>query len=736
MENSKEKVNKAVAFDMRQVLSVFLPLLALYTALDGGGWQLLPSSTVYLFVVAGVIVFISTSRSFRLPPLSASIIGVVFLVAILATFLITYSYDKSLGSFLYNTGIALTFFLGVNIAAPKYRTRAVTLLIISFAVVILVGYWIYIAARLGVIPPTHDMLHYFFATFYWKNPAAGYIVLFLPLVWIYGLCRTAGASSKFRILFVILGILGAAALLLTRSRGAFLALGISLVIFGWTAFPLLRGWRRWGTVAVMAILSVVIAIVLLPPKTERARAMVNAGRDAKIMNAIPELGQGPARQERSTVERVEMLQMGLHIYKDHPLLGVGFGAFIVAYPSYLKSSHYLSKHLHNQYLQYLVEGGTVGGLSFAGLIVVLIILLLRRVLHSKDDPYPVGVLLGFTALALHIGLDFDYDFSGITFPAALLVGMALGTPLADTGGDSNSVSLHKLSRIASILIVSILFLLGAARLGAELLHRKADSLAAMGNYPNSAETEMKAHRLNPLSAFYNYSLGILAKEWRRESDALRWFGNAYRLEPNSSFLCFQYGKQLYDTGNKNEGIKLIKRSVELAPYSSPQHYNILAKILLEKGDISEAMELYSDVIDRFSGDPSTEYTARTASYRYYIGHSYIGLGEIVAARDSAYTLIKHGERLVCPRKWDAIATFFGMKIVSPEWVVFQTVESNNGKQTELYSTDDVTYDLLAGKSTVMFTYLAIDKDGELHKHSGKLNLTLSPDGWQITGGNR
>ena len=64
------------------------------------------------------------------------------------------------------------------------------------------------------------------------------------------------------------------------------------------------------------------------------------------------------------------------------------------------------------------------------------------------------------------------------------------------------------------------------------------------------------------------------------------------------------------------------------------------------------------------------------------------------------------------------------------------VESNKGKQIELSSIDDVIYDILGGRSTVMFTYIATDKDGELHEHSGKLNLILSPDGWQITGGNR
>jgi len=66
-------------------------------------------------------------------------------------------------------------------------------------------------------------------------------------------------------------------------------------------------------------------------------------------------------QKKGWSERLAMWHAGWEIYRDHPWFGSGPGTFKVQYPKYRShgDTHNLGNFVHNDYLEYLLEGGPV-----------------------------------------------------------------------------------------------------------------------------------------------------------------------------------------------------------------------------------------------------------------------------------------------------------------------------------------------------------------------------------------
>jgi O-antigen ligase len=86
--------------------------------------------------------------------------------------------------------------------------------------------------------------------------------------------------------------------------------------------------------------------------------------------------------------RVDLWQVGLHVFRDHPIFGVGAGNFRVIEPSYaiadinLRSTHLvvdLTKVVHNTYLHLLTEIGLIGLALFISIIVAALALGIRAI---------------------------------------------------------------------------------------------------------------------------------------------------------------------------------------------------------------------------------------------------------------------------------------------------------------------------------------------------------------------
>lgn len=132
------------------------------------------------------------------------------------------------------------------------------------------------------------------------------------------------------------------AILLTLSRGGFLALGVIL-------FLLIAQTRR-KTVAVLLLLSIIGPSLLLLP--------------TEVWERVGTIGLTSV--DRSIQMRVELLKGGLKMFLDHPLFGVGIGNFITHSVRY--SGVLVPSFAHNMFLHVAAETGVLGVLFFSSLI--------------------------------------------------------------------------------------------------------------------------------------------------------------------------------------------------------------------------------------------------------------------------------------------------------------------------------------------------------------------------------
>jgi O-antigen ligase len=197
-----------------------------------------------------------------------------------------------------------------------------------------------------------------YGTFGQPNPFAGYINIPLSIV----LALTLLARNWImRILAGTATILLGLVEYLTQSRGGELAIASALVFIVLAGMPQIRVLMRIG---ILAIFGFVVALILgLIPLHVFDPIL-------RILGLVQISFTQPTSQDYSTAERLAHWIAGLHMYFDHPILGVGIGNYPDAYPQYFIT---IFKdplgHAHNYYINIAAETGTIG------LIVYLLFLL-------------------------------------------------------------------------------------------------------------------------------------------------------------------------------------------------------------------------------------------------------------------------------------------------------------------------------------------------------------------------
>ena len=205
---------------------------------------------------------------------------------------------------------------------------------------------------------------------------------------------------------VIACLLAAAALLLTQSRGAFVALCAALVAFVWSLrrMALVKAGTFVKAAALFAI-GLVAGIVWLAGEETLGRF---AASDAQALNRLT--------YYRTTWEAIW----------DRPLLGTGYGTYADAFRAYNHpdtGTYFLDK-AHNTYLQVIIElGWPAAAALYSGLALL--------VFRSLQAPLPQGgtaalpaVLAACSVLvAVHALVDFSLEMPANAATYALLLGV-------------------------------------------------------------------------------------------------------------------------------------------------------------------------------------------------------------------------------------------------------------------------------------------------------------------------
>jgi O-antigen ligase len=247
-----------------------------------------------------------------------------------------------------------------------------------------------------------------FGPFINRHHFAGYmeLTLALPLGYIF-----AGAVERDkRILYGVLAAIMALALVLTNSRGGMLSLAAEMMF----VVIVSAGVRRTGAqldegreesrvlrlrrVALHAGLGFALLVALFV-------GTLFFGGEGALSRLV-----GSINTDDPTTGRVQFWRATMAMIADHPLAGVGLGAFAVAYSGYDQTNGrlYRLEQAHNDYLQVVSDAGVAG----AVLAVLFVALLMRagfKRLGSHDKTrraIALGALTGCFAVLVHSFFDF------------------------------------------------------------------------------------------------------------------------------------------------------------------------------------------------------------------------------------------------------------------------------------------------------------------------------------------
>lgn len=265
------------------------------------------------------------------------------------------------------------------------------------------------------------------------NHFAGMVELLLPLPLAYLLFAKINLEQRLLWLFSV--VLMAVALIFSLSRGGILALGIELA-----ALMLFAKWDRLQSVRSGR----------LPGPAEARPAMSNGmlgnglmlgGALAAVVVLALWIGYEPLSKrfgtvregagEYSVVTRTEYWRGAWQMFLDHPIAGVGLGAFPTAYPSYGHSSakNERLEQAHNDYLQLLADSGLIGALVGLWFLFELIRTARRQFqtlnrARNLDRALVIGGYVAMLGIAVHSFLDFNLQIAANALLFLLVVALA------------------------------------------------------------------------------------------------------------------------------------------------------------------------------------------------------------------------------------------------------------------------------------------------------------------------
>ncbi len=450
----------------------------------------------------------------------------------------------------------LVFLVVINRYTNRHHARRLLKTVAwSGFVVALVGFFskLFMAdSILGVYAFKGEMR--FFSTFVNSNHLAGYTGLCTPLI--VGLAL----SSRYRqekALYAFMAVITGAALIASLSRGGMIAFGIGCVFL--MVFAMTRSMKDFRKVL---MIQVVAAGVLL---------IAGYLFYDTIINELRTLGNLQAIEEDAKIRGWEGT---LPMMAQHPIVGVGRGAFSTAYPKYksvmLQGTF---SHAENQVLQYMTEWGPLfGGLFVVG-FVICFLMALRRAKHSFTMG---GCLAGIFAVSAHNLVDFNLEIVGVALPFVVVLGVLAVSPFTHAGRPTKFERYFRLPYKIQPVLLGLTGLIGGACL----------SYAASNNIDRMTDNLMRHANVNPTEPCSNNAFGMAACEIMRShpadfmtplllgklylqekppklQPAIHWLNRAQYLNPTMSLPHWLSGRALYLGGYEDQAMLEYRSAIHL-----------------------------------------------------------------------------------------------------------------------------------------------------------------------------
>jgi O-antigen ligase len=283
---------------------------------------------------------------------------VIAMLALVSTMVLSTTVALNLSSSLKEISKWLEFVIVILLGGQYLRTRRQiwTIVVLICLAGISQAFYGYIQAFFNLGPQSfiRDASLRVYGTFDQPNPYAGYINIPLSITLALTLL---GRNWPIRMLAGLAAVMLGIAEYLSQSRGGEMAIAAALVFIVLAGMPRIRAFMRAFIILLLGLLEGLLA------------GWIPLNIFSPIMHFLGLVQISflePTSQDYSTAERLAHWFAGLHMFLDHPLLGVGIGNYADAYPQYFITifTDPLG-HAHNYYINIAAETGSIGLIAFA-----------------------------------------------------------------------------------------------------------------------------------------------------------------------------------------------------------------------------------------------------------------------------------------------------------------------------------------------------------------------------------
>lgn len=249
------------------------------------------------------------------------------------------------------------------------------------------------------------------------NFVGGVLAMLAPIPFAYGINKWKKEKYAQAIIFFSMVVLILIGMILTSSRGAWLALFLALLV--WVLWRVSINLSRRINQPYWLFYLLLLLLILLPVIWIASTAPEGI---IGLANRAPGLPSGESR--------LELFESTTKLIGDFPFTGGGLRSFSGLYSQYIRvTPYFLFSYSHNFYLDVLLEQGFIGGFVLLFLILVSAWMLARRVYDDRKAlqaaPLSEAVLIGILVLLIH-GLIDDPLYGDLGTPLLLLLpGLAL-----------------------------------------------------------------------------------------------------------------------------------------------------------------------------------------------------------------------------------------------------------------------------------------------------------------------
>lgn len=471
------------------------------------------------------------------------------------------------------TSYGLIFFLVIN-AFPDFKSSELILklLVISMTLVSIIGLLQYYFYEDRLIQTFFSITTSMGSTFGNKNMASHFVVMTLPLSFIY---LVISSNKKNIVLYSITTFIGLWFIMFASARQAYVAIALELfilIVFFALDFFKYRKKSFLSSITLnrtklSALVVVILSLYLVSNLTNQGWDFDNS---TKIKRAQTINFEGGSTRLPAWLNTIEMI-------KDHPILGVGVGQWSQAYPKYydrvskdvIFNERTKLNRLHNDYLEIFSNVGLIGFLILLWLLFIIITKVWGILINQMHNyrMQTLGIALGLAGFSVVAFFSFPVR---VYLPAFLvMLYISLISLISDTDlKDKLVVKINKRGFLISLLTLSAIII-----------------------YLNKTSLEWLSAESYRGSALF---LGKDEKLWGLAEPVIL---KSLTLNPWHPMSYTIAGVAKFQIGKTEEAIQYYKKSIDISPFNTEvliklaTAYNKLGDFNMEKKVLDFALRI-------------------------------------------------------------------------------------------------------------------------------------------------